>query len=134
MEASVVIIIVGTTGAIVSLLFQVLNLKRREAVTAETTEQRIQRLSGSLIEAARLIGEIEEEIKGKHSLVEKLKSDIETYSEIATLKESEVEAVAQVLRKELSMEVRRSFWRTVAVNFGFFIGGAIVSGLLVTLL
>jgi hypothetical protein len=38
----------------------------------DTTEQRIQHLSSSLLEAMKLIGEMEREVNSKHSLLEKL--------------------------------------------------------------
>lgn len=97
----------------------------------ETVERRIQRLSTSLKEAVGLINQIEEEIKSRQALVKKLKSDIETYNSIVSLKRTEVEAVAQVLRKELKKEGRRSFWRGIAVNFAFFVLGAVASFVLI---
>jgi len=81
-----------------------------------------------------LISQIETEIDNRQALVHKLQSDIETYRQITELNQSQVEAVAQLLRGELRKESHRSFWRNVAINFGFFVLGAVVSGLLIALL
>lgn len=117
-------------SAFVELLRRFLGKKREE----ETIEQRIERLTVSLGEATQLINQIGGEIENRHALVAKLQSDIETYKQIKELSQTQVESVAQLLRGELRKEGQRSFWRNVAVNFGFFVLGAIVSGLLVAFL
>jgi t-SNARE complex subunit (syntaxin) len=130
---SLVLSLIGTLVASMGLAVATESILRRfrKKQEEETVERRIQRLSTSLKEAVGLINQIEEEIKSRQALVEKLKSDIETYNSIVSLKRTEVEAVAQVLRKELKTEGRRSFWRSVAVNFVFFSLGAVASFVLI---
>jgi predicted flap endonuclease-1-like 5' DNA nuclease len=60
----------------------------------------------------------------------KLQEDVKTYKEIAALKQSEVQSVAQLLRGELRREGRRSFWSGFALNLLFFVLGAVVTVLL----
>lgn len=120
-------------GFLSSVLYELI-LRFRLKPKEETIEQRIKRLSGSLIEATNLIGQIEQEINNRRVLVEKLENDIEIYDQIVRLKQSEVEAVTQVLRKELRTESDRSFRRAVVVNSLFFVLGAAFSFILIVIL
>jgi uncharacterized membrane protein YdfJ with MMPL/SSD domain len=90
-------------------------------------QQRAEQLSKSLTDATTLIDQMQADIQSRQAMVTKLQSDLETYNKLATLKKDEVEAVAQVLRGEIDRNSRRSFWEGVAVNFTFFILGAVVS-------
>ncbi|OQX23806.1 MAG: hypothetical protein BWK80_24035 [Desulfobacteraceae bacterium IS3] len=81
-------------------------------------------------EAAKLIGQIESEINKRSMLAEKLNNDIEYYEKLKNINANEVEAIAQVLRSELYMEGKRSFWKGVSVNFIFFLLGVFASYLI----
>lgn len=105
--------------------------RRRE--NEETIEQRVRRLTGSLIEATQLIYQIEGEIESRRTLVDRLQDDLETYNRIVELKRPEVEAVAQLLRGELQKQEKLSFWQNVLINFVFFALGAITSTVLARL-
>lgn len=114
--------ITGGIGA--SATYEILRYLLGDKTKEETIDQRIRRLSSSLIEAANLISQIETEIASRQALAEKLKNDIKIYEQITSLKQSEIEAVTQVLRKELKNENRRSFRDAVIVDFVFFVVGA----------
>ncbi len=128
-----ILLAVTATGAVAAALSEFVQRYFRKKREEETIEQRIERLSTSLSEAVGLINQIEEEITSRQALVDKLRSDIETYNNLVSLKQTEVEAVAQVLRRELRTEGRHFFWRGVAVNFLFFVLGAVASFVLVKL-
>jgi len=126
--SSYAVIVTLAAGTLVSLLTAVVPLlQRREE---ETTQQRISRLTKSLSEALQLITEIGNEIESRRILVSKLENDIKTYEQVAALKQSEVEAIAQVLRVEVREEARRSFWRDFLVKLLFFVMGVVVTLLL----
>lgn len=130
-----IVVIAGSLGAVISALYPALFLRSKGRKREEATiESRITKLTESLREAAGFVTSIENEIKAREALVNKLKKDIKTYEQIKELNSSQVESIAQVLRGELKQEGRRSFWHNFAMNFGFFILGGLVSGLMVAYL
>lgn len=120
--------ITAIVGALASILFQ-LSEKYfiKKTKKEETTEERIQKLIKSLQETTNLVNKIEDEINQRSKLAEKLQNDIKFYDGLVSLKKPEVEAIAQLLRGELKKESKSSFWKGFAVNFLFFILGAIIS-------
>jgi len=118
-------------GLTTSVTYEILKSLFRAETEEETIEQRIKRLSSSLVEATSLIDQIEQEIKSRQALAEKLKEDIRIYRKLASLSQVEVEAVAQVLRRELRTESQRSFRKGVLINFVLFMLGAGFSFLLI---
>ena len=98
-------------------------LIRRRERGAESPEQRIQRLTNSLSEAANVAGEIEAEIRRRQGVAERLQQDIQQYERLREVNQEEIEAVAQVLGGQLRKEGRRSFWVGVLMNFVFFVFG-----------
>ncbi len=123
MEFITIILVVSVMGAVSSLLGELIR-RRRRAAEQETLDTRVERLGKSLTNAVDLIGEIEREIQDRHSLVEKLRADIELNKKLAELEQPQVEAIVQTLRGQLEAHGRSAFWRGVAVNFVFFLMGA----------
>jgi hypothetical protein len=122
------ILTITVAGAALALLaeriwaWQLGTFKRKESL-----EERVQRLTDSLYEATALISNIEAEINARSILVEQAQEKYEQYTQLAEIKQPEVDAIAQILRMELMKEGRISFWKGFAVNFIFFILGAVVS-------
>jgi hypothetical protein len=85
----------------------------------ETVDQRIIRLTSALSKAARMIQEVEAEIREHGELVDKLRRDAETYEKLKDLHREEVEAVAQTLKGELVEQGRRSRWGDVLMGTAF---------------
>jgi hypothetical protein len=125
MDFLVVLITNAIVGSVSSILLE--RLSREKKSKKESVEERINKLTYSLRESSALVGQIESEIQERSALVQKLKNDAETYEQIAKLKASEVEAVAQLFRGELKKEGQRSFWQSVGMNFLFYVLGAITS-------
>ena len=130
LTASVVTVLIGLISAIFGELARI---RKRKKVREETLEEKIAKLTASLKDATNFINNIEVEIKTRGALIEKLKNDERIYKELAELKRSEVEAIAQVFRGQLIEISKGSFWKGFAVNFVFFILGAGVT-LLTTVL
>lgn len=93
----------------------------------ETTGERIERLSKALKESIALTNEIESEIQQRHSMATKLQADVERFEKLATLKETEVEAVAQTLRGELRTESSNALIKSALISFLFFVAGVFVT-------
>ncbi len=123
-ELSTIAAISGIIGAISSFIAA---LAQRKKTKEDDLESKINGLTSALSDSANLINHIQTEIESRHKLVEKLKADHEHYEKLVKLKESEVEAVAQLLRGELQKESKNSFIKSIAANFIFFVLGSAVS-------
>lgn len=121
-------IVIAAGGAAIGLEFLKIKLERKiKEKRGETTSERIERLSKSLKESISLTNEIEQEIQQRHSMVIKLQDDVARYEELAKLKGSEVEAIAQTLRGELRNEGSKSLFKSASVSLFFFIAGVVVT-------
>lgn len=112
-------------GAISSLIVAL--AQRKKIGQGDNLEIKIQKLTTALSDSAHQISNIHSEIIERQKLVEKLKADHEHYEKLVKLKESEVEAVAQLLRGELQKENKTTFMKSIMSNFIFFFLGSIVS-------
>jgi len=123
-------ILIGTSLAVIVNFL----ITKKEKKEGPSLEQRIDKLTTSLKESVKLIDTIQSEIESRQHLAKKLQDDITTFDNLAKLKKSEIEAVAQALRTELIVQEKKSFVRDVSINTGFFIAGAIVSVIITVLL
>jgi hypothetical protein len=78
---------------------------------------KIQTLTASLNSASQAIGQIENEIKQRQELVQKLEKEADTASKIAALNKEQMDAVAQVLRSEIKSDERQNFWGAQLLAF-----------------
>jgi predicted nucleic acid-binding Zn-ribbon protein len=124
-ELTTVVAVSGLIGAISSIVAAL--AQRKKITEKDSLESKIKGLTSALSDSANLINHIQTEIESRHKLVEKLKTDHEHYESLVKLKESEVEAVAQLLRGELQKESKNSFVKSIAANFIFFVLGSAVS-------
>lgn len=97
-------------------------------------EERINSLTTALKESVKLIDTIQSEIDSKQQLADRLQKDIAIADNLIKLKKPEVEAITQVLRTELDAQEKKSFYKDVAINAGFFLAGAVVSVITTVLL
>jgi hypothetical protein len=58
-------------------------------------------------ESSRLVGEVEDEISKRQSLVNELQQDADCYQKLVSINREQVEAVAQLLQGELRKEGRK---------------------------
>ncbi len=123
------LLVIGAMGAVFASVFQFVLMRWAFRQRSESTpiEQRIERLTTSLTETAQVAQQIEDEVNERRRLAEELRQDVETYNRIKELNREQVEAITQVVEEAATGEARRSFWRGVAINFGFFVLGAVVS-------
>ena len=117
---------VGSIIGAVSSFLAALAQKRKKG-KGDNLEIKIQKLTSALSTSANQINNIQSEIEERQKLVEKLKADHEHYEKLVELKESEVEAVAQLLRGELQKENKTTFLKSILSNFVFFFLGSVVS-------
>lgn len=101
--------------------------RRRKSRESPTLEQRISELSASLVSASGVVAEIEEEVRARQELVERLKGDAERAETLASLHSEEVDAVAQTLRAELAWLDRRSLKSNLLIGSASFVLGIVAS-------
>ena len=99
-------------GILAAAVSEVLSWRRRQqqqGKTAETTvEQRIDRLTTTLNQAARTMQQIETEMNERRRLVDQLREDVETYNRLKELNQEQIEAITQVVENAATGEARRS--------------------------
>jgi K+/H+ antiporter YhaU regulatory subunit KhtT len=98
-----------------------------------TLQDRIDRLTASLRDAAEVIEAIESEVRARQTVVERLQHDANRYEELAQLHASEVKAVAELLQGELRSSEQRTARTTLVQGFLFFVFG-VAATVLLTLL
>jgi hypothetical protein len=81
-----------------------------------TLEDRIRELTESLNRSATTIQDIENEITKRQALVTQLQKNADTASKLATVNKEQVSAIAQVLRTQIELQERNSFWFNQGVN------------------
>ncbi len=105
--------------------------KRREQ--APTLENRIETMMQNLKLSSAAISEIEVEIRKRSEIVNKLKKDVHVYTQLRELNQSQVEAIAQTIRREIIGESRKSMWRSTIITFfialAFFFLGWLLRGI-----
>jgi vacuolar-type H+-ATPase subunit I/STV1 len=123
-----ILIIASIAIEITAIVFAVLHLKRQNQhrTRGEIFEDRVKHLTEALQEAIKLIGKIESEINARSALATQLQEDLDRYNKLIEIKKPEVEAITQLLRGEVQKEGRSSFWKSLLINFVFFLlGGAL---------
>ena len=115
----------GAISSIIASIFEIYVLKKFRR--PETLEIRINKLASALKESSKLVTEVESEISARQELVLELQKDAQRYEQLIHLNKEQVDAVAQVLQGELRKEGNKSLWRGAAVNFIFFVLGALLS-------
>jgi hypothetical protein len=117
----------GTWGMLAQRMFR----RRRKLPSGQPVQERVDQLTRTLRDAMRALAatsqELQREVDRGQQLVAKLEADVRTYEELARVNRAQAEAVATLVRGELATEGRRSFWKGFAMNFGFFLAGAVVS-------
>jgi hypothetical protein len=101
--------------------------------TQETLEDRLQRLSGSMRESARLVAEVSAELEAQEATARRLKEEAKTAEALASLHKDQAEAVRKMLDVELSGQARRIRSDAIKVAVASFVAGGGLT-LLVTLL
>ena len=82
-------------------------------------------------ESARLLEQVSAEIAARAATAATLKEEAEAAEALAQLNAEQREAVARIVRSEVSTEERHVFRQNLLVNALFFLGGAGTSVLIV---
>jgi hypothetical protein len=121
----VALAVIGSVTAAMITAFNSWYAKPREIDLAE----RIKMLTSSLNSTARTITQIEDEIKRRQVLVERLKQNADTASKLAAMNKEQADAVAQTLRVEIEKENQKSFWSSQMLAIGYTVLGVALAEL-----
>jgi len=127
--------VAGVAGVVVSAI-QILRPSKETiegAKSQETLEDRLERLSGSMRESARLVAEVSAELEARETTARRLKEEAETAEALASLHKDQAEAVRKMLDVELSGQARRIRGDAIKIAGASFVAGGGIT-LLVTLL
>lgn len=110
--------VAAAVGASASMRILLRSRKR-----AESFEERVARLTHSLNEAGRVVGELEREIASRRRLVDELRQE-QVRMEFSR---EEVDAVAQALRAQLRHQGQRTLLLSLVQGAAFFVLGVVAT-------
>jgi len=117
---------------VISFLLGYRNEVQKKKKEAPTLEDKITTFTENLKNSLSVISEIEVEVEKRSEIAERLKKDVQRYEQLKALSQSQVEAVAQTIRSEITHESKRSILRNAIITFvialaffflGWWVGG-----------
>lgn len=115
------------TGATTSIIYQFIDRYRNKGIQKPDISDRIKTVTDVLSKSMNDLESLQKELEQRIKLVDKLKAEADQAEQIISMTEEQVTAIRKALNQELQKEGKKSFWQGVAVNFVFFILGAIAS-------
>ena len=88
---------------------------------------RIEKVSKTLSNSSAELSNLQQELKEKIQLVNDLNMKANQAQSLLSLSKDQIEAIKTMLNQETQKENRANFWKSVLVNFIFFVLGAIAS-------
>ena len=125
----IVTFVCGILGVSASMVYELIStIKKRKSESKEDNiTSQIKRVSKVLEDSVQEINSLQIELEKRIELVEKLQKEAKDAENIISLTEDQVKAIRTTLNNELQKESRKSFWKGVAINFVFFVLGALAS-------
>lgn len=119
----------GILGVSASMIYELIStiLKRKNESKEDNITSQIKKVSKVLEDSVQEINGLQIELEKRIELVAKLQKEAKDAEDIISLTEDQVNAIRTTLNNELQKESRRSFWQGVAINFVFFVLGALAS-------
>jgi hypothetical protein len=124
--ALVASLVAGLLGALGSRAARQASEARHDG-SAETLEKRLDRVVKLTRESSQLLEVTEVEIQARAENARQLKEQADAAQAVIQLTAEQREAVASVVRAEVTQESARSFRKSLVVNALFFIAGGLLS-------
>jgi TolA-binding protein len=123
-----VIAVLAASGSAVSAVVAAAAQRRflsmgTSSSTEITLEERIQALAETMRASGRLVEQVTAEIEARAATAERLKDEAQAAEQLAQLSKAERDAVARLVRAEVSDENRRSTRLSVVTSALFFVAG-----------
>ena len=115
------------TGGLAAFFFELLVRKSKKNQQEVDISDRIKSVTDVLSNSMNELDSLQKELEQRIELVDKLKAEADQAEQIISMTEEQVNAIRKTLNQELQKEGKKSFWQGVAVNFVFFLLGAIAS-------
>jgi TolA-binding protein len=110
----------GVAGWVIQPRFR---SKERSSSTEITLEQRIQALAETMRSSARLVEQVTAEIEARAATAERLRDEAQAAEQLAQLSKAERDAVARLVRAEVSDQNRKSTRLSFVASALFFVAG-----------
>ena len=88
---------------------------------------KIKRISNTLNKSSMALSDLQMELERKIQYVNELNAEANQAQSLLSLSHDQVKAIRTMINKETQRENRINFWKSVLINFVFFILGAIAS-------
>lgn len=109
---------ISSAAVVVTIIMLITSaIERKKKEGAPTLEDKIQTLTESLGSSLSVISEIESEIESRSRIADKLKTDVARYEQLREINKSQVDAIAQTIRGEITGESRKSLWINAIITF-----------------
>lgn len=114
----------GTSVALTDAIRKLLNKGKNEKPDISV---KIEKVSKTLSNSSAELSNLQQELEEKIQLVNDLNMKANQAQNLLSLSADQIEAIKTMLNQETQKENRANFWKSVLVNFIFFVLGAITS-------
>lgn len=124
-------------GIIISVLYPticdilIIVIKKKRKLEKEEKEPdistKIKKISRTLNKSSIALSDLQMELEQKIQYVNELNAEANQAQSLLSLSRDQVKAITTMINKETQRENRANFWKSVIVNFVFFILGAVAS-------
>lgn len=101
--------------------------KKKKSNKKTDISTKIKNISIMLSKSSSELSDLQLELERKIQFVNKLNAEANQVQSLLSLSHNQIEAIKTLLNKETQKENRANFWKSVLVNFIFFILGAVAS-------
>lgn len=119
-------VLISGMGASLGLT-NVLKLIQKGKNSEPDISEKIEKVSSVLSQSSAELVDLQKELEGKLEFVNKLNEEANQAQNLLSLSHDQIEAIKTMLNQETQKENRINFWKSVLVNFIFFVLGAVAS-------
>lgn len=128
--ATISVLLIGIiASALYDILLNVIEKKRKLEKEEKEPDisTKIKRISKTLDKSSIALSDLQMELEQKIQYVKELNAEANQAQSLLSLSRDQVKAITTMINKETQRENRANFWKSVLVNFVFFILGAVAS-------
>ncbi len=120
-------VLLAGMGVSVWLTDIILRLIQKGKQSEPDISEKIEKVSTVLSQSSGELANLQKELEGKLAFVNKLNEEANQAQNLLSLSHDQIEAIKTMLNQETQKENKSNFWKSVLVNFIFFVLGAIAS-------
>ena len=120
-------VLLAGMGVSVWLTDIILRLIQKGKQSEPDISEKIEKVSTVLSQSSGELANLQKELEGKLAFVNKLNEEAHQAQNVLSLSHDQIEAIKTMLNQETQKENKSNFWKSVLVNFIFFVLGAIAS-------